>query len=95
MDSGKPAGDVAASFHVSVANAFGTLAVEASRKYNINKIGLAGGVLQNSLMARLLAANLAAHGCGIMLSSEMPAGDGGISLGQAFWGQRLMATGKL
>ncbi len=46
-------------------------------------------------MARLLAANLAAHGCGIMLSSEMPAGDGGISLGQAFWGQRLMATGKL
>ncbi len=97
MDSGKPAGDVAAeSFHVSVANAFGTLAVEASRKYNINKIGLAGGVLQNSLMARLLAANLAAHGCGIMLSSEMPAGDGGnFPLARLFWGKRLMATGKL
>ena len=40
MDSGKPAGDVAASFHVSVANAFGTLAVEASRNTISIKLAL-------------------------------------------------------
>lgn len=95
MDTGMAAGEVAARFHASVANAFSMLAVEAARKFNINRIGLAGGVLQNALMAKLLAANLAAHGCGIMLPSEVPAGDGGISLGQAFWGQRLLACGML
>ena len=70
----------------------GTLAVEASRKYNINKIGLAGGVLQNSLMARLLAANLAAHGCGIVVI-EMPAGDGReFPLGPGFWGKGSLGS---
>lgn len=95
LDSGMDKGEIAARFHAGVANAFSLLAAEAARKYGINRIGLAGGVLQNALLARLLTRNLVSHGLEVMIPAELPAGDGGISLGQAFWGHRLLAIGKL
>lgn len=95
IEEGKNTGETSARFHVSLASSFALLAASVAKEHGIKKIGLAGGVLQNELMASLLVRNLAKHGMEVLMPNELPPGDGGIALGQAFWGQRLHIAGKL
>lgn len=88
-------GEIAAAFHVSVARAFVACAENLARKYGIKKIGLTGGVFQNALMAKIFPEMLLDAGLEPLMHVELPPGDGGLALGQAFFGQRLLATGKL
>lgn len=81
----------AAFFHTTLADALLELCLKASAKYNINKIGLSGGVIQNFLLTSILHKKLNAQGLQVLWPVNLPPGDGGIAFGQAVWGRQLLA----
>ena len=92
---GMDATEAAARFHLSLARALAGMAGRAARKLGLNCVGLTGGVLQNATLARLLPLALAEQGLTALTHHELPPGDGGLSLGQAVWGRRMLARAKL
>ncbi len=82
-------------FHVQLAQSLVRLVLEAHCAEDGNRIGLSGGVLNNSLLRKLLAEQFARQGFTVLLSAKVPAGDGGISLGQAAFGLASLRCGKL
>jgi len=91
---GMDAPEAAARFHLSLARALAGMAGRAARKLDVTAVGLTGGVLQNATLARLLPLALAEQGLTALTHHELPPGDGGLSLGQAVWGRRMLAAGK-
>lgn len=72
----------ASRFHASLAAAIVEQAVALRSQTGIATVGLTGGVFQNRLLTELAANGLAAQGFQVVLHETLPAGDGGISLGQ-------------
>lgn len=81
---------IAASFHYTLASNLARLAKIQAKQLNIKTVALGGGVLQNSILARLLRENLQNLGLQPLMPVAVPAGDGGIALGQAVWGMSLL-----
>jgi len=65
----------------------------AARKRGVGVAALSGGGMQNGIMARLLPFLLERQGLKVLCHHELPPGDGGLSLGQAVWGRRMLAAG--
>jgi len=91
---GTNAQDAAALFHLSLALALAAMAGRAARELGIAEVGLTGGVMQNATLARLLPLALAQQGLCALTHHELPPGDGGLSLGQAVWGGRMLAAAR-
>jgi len=85
----RDAGVLAWVFHTALARGFADMALAAARRTGVWRIGLSGGVLQNATLAALLPGLLEARGLSPLMHKDIPAHDGGISLGQAAWGRRL------
>jgi len=72
-----------ARFHNGVAVLVRDVAVESRKKFGINEVALSGGVWQNiTLLGRTLSL-LQRDGFVVYIHREVPANDGGLSLGQA------------
>jgi hydrogenase maturation protein HypF len=71
-------------FHKSLANGIVSMAERARSEFDINKVGLTGGVFQNTLLLELTIASLKEKKFQVLIHSEIPTNDGGISLGQAY-----------
>lgn len=71
-------------FHKTLARSLVEMAQQARDEHGINTVGLTGGVFQNSLLLRLAMADLKASGFRVLVHSQVPVNDGGISLGQAY-----------
>ncbi|MFT4301109.1 MAG: carbamoyltransferase HypF [Desulfovibrio sp.] len=93
VTEGMPVAEAAGRFHLSLATALAGMAGRAARPLGITAVGLSGGVMQNSIMARLLPRALDFLGLKALTHHELPPGDGGLSLGQAVWGRRMLAAG--
>lgn len=91
MAQGISVPEAAARFHLSLARGLAAMAGRAARKLGVTAIGLTGGVMQNATLARLLPLALAEQGLHALSHHELPPGDGGLSLGQAVWGRRMLA----
>ncbi|OXS28094.1 MAG: hydrogenase maturation protein HypF [Desulfovibrio sp. MES5] len=89
---GMPVPEAAGRFHLSLAEALAGMAGKAARSLGITTVGLSGGVMQNAIMARLLPQALDHLGLKALTHHELPPGDGGLSLGQAVWGRRMLAA---
>jgi hydrogenase maturation protein HypF len=59
------------------------LAEKLREAHGLNRVCLSGGCFQNILLFRLLLAALRKQNFEVYFHTEVPAGDGGISLGQA------------
>ena len=80
---GVPAGEVAAGFHVALADALVAAAGAVASSRRIEHVCLAGGVWANDLLADRVHDGLDRLGLVVHLPRAVPPGDGGLALGQA------------
>ena len=81
--SGASLARISARFHLGLVEAFTRLARELRDRTGLNRVCLSGGVFQNRFLAERLPARLKEQGFETYLNAQVPAGDGGLSLGQA------------
>lgn len=77
-----PRQDLAFSVHVALGNALGRLAAEAVRRADTEIVFANGGAAVNSYIIRAVRKVLKEEGISLKLPRRVPAGDGGIALGQ-------------
>ncbi len=77
--AGEPAGRLSAVFHNSLAGAV----VRACLRTGLRQVALSGGCFQNRRLLESCVADLRAAGLEAYSNEQVPANDGGLSLGQA------------
>ena len=70
-------------FHLTLANGLLDMAISCTRASGIRKVALSGGVFQNLLLLKMSRELLQKNGFQVLHHLQVPANDGGISLGQA------------
>ena len=70
-------------FHHGLAAAVAALAALLAAAHGLDTVVLSGGVFQNRLLLECVAGRLRGAGFGVLVPREVPANDGGLSLGQA------------
>lgn len=78
-----PASVVAARFHASLARLVLLVCTKLRNMTGVKTICLGGGVFQNNLLLRLVEQFLQDHDFQVLFPQQLPANDGGLSLGQA------------
>jgi len=77
---------IAARFHKGLARALATMARKAAFDGDARltrRVALSGGVFQNRWLTEEVKGRLEADGFEVLLQTQMPSNDGGLSLGQA------------
>jgi hydrogenase maturation protein HypF len=80
---GVPAGVIASRFHFAIAHATVEVCIAAAAEHETDVIVLSGGVFANRRLLGGTAAGLNDAGLRVLTPERLPAGDGGISYGQA------------
>jgi hydrogenase maturation protein HypF len=75
--------DISRRFHRGLAKLFAELSEKIRESRKLNRVCLSGGCFQNSLLFGMLLGALRERSFEVYSHAEVPAGDGGISLGQA------------
>jgi hydrogenase maturation protein HypF len=78
-----PAGVISAKFHNTLAIALLAMAKQARESTKLGTVVLSGGVFCNRYLTNRLIALLKENGFSVLFNRDVPANDGGISLGQA------------
>lgn len=78
-----PAGAVSRRFHNGLVETFARLAGLLRERTGLDRVCLSGGTFQNVYLLERLEQRLKADRFGVFTHSEVPPGDGGLSLGQA------------
>ena len=73
-------------FHKGLAEQIITACIHAKEKTGCQTVALSGGVFQNALLFRLTEEGLTAKGFRVLTHQLIPPNDGGVALGQAFYG---------
>ena len=81
---------LALRFHHSLARALADAAISLAARHALSHVGLSGGCLNNVTLSTLLARNLEKAGLTVLEHTQLPPGDGCISLGQAYWGSLVL-----
>ncbi|MGK7899377.1 MAG: carbamoyltransferase HypF [Xenococcus sp. (in: cyanobacteria)] len=77
---------IAAKFHLGLANVIASLVEHIclnNQDVTIKQVALTGGVFQNQILLNQVRVNLEAMNLEVLIHSQVPSNDGGISLGQA------------
>ncbi len=85
-----PVGMMAAKFHFGLGEAISILVDRLKTETNFHQVILTGGVFQNQLLLTQVCKHLTAKNLEVLTPSQVPANDGGLSLGQA-----VIAAAKL
>ncbi|TKI05377.1 carbamoyltransferase HypF [Martelella alba] len=88
-----PPAQRAYAFHLALARGFADMARLAARRHGLNAVALSGGVVQNRLFRELLIQELA--GLRVLTPASLPAGDGGVALGQGVIAAVMAAGARL
>jgi hydrogenase maturation protein HypF len=86
-----PAGVISAKFHNTIGVALLATAKQARETTKLNTVALSGGVFCNRYLASVLIKLLNENSFRVLLNRDVPANDGGISLGQAAIASSLVA----
>jgi hydrogenase maturation protein HypF len=82
---------MAARFHNTLTAIVLELAQRARQTYSLDRIALSGGVWQNMSLLTSSYQYLSDAGFQVMIHNQIPANDGGVSLGQALIGQKFLS----
>jgi hydrogenase maturation protein HypF len=85
---------IAARFHNSLTHSFADACKSYSLKTGVTQVVLSGGVLHNLFLLQKTVSCLDRLGLSAYTHRTIPAGDGGISLGQAVAGRAMLTSGK-
>jgi hydrogenase maturation protein HypF len=81
--------DLAYSAHAYLATGLASLAIEKAVENGVSTVGFSGGAACNEILASLMRETVEAAGLRFLVHEAVPAGDGGVSFGQAvvggFW----------
>lgn len=83
LQDGVATSTMARRFHNGLTSLFVKVALKIRERTNLHRVCLSGGCFQNLLLFESLLDALREKGFEVYFHSEVPAGDGGISLGQA------------
>jgi hydrogenase maturation protein HypF len=74
---------ISAKFHQGLVEVFARIAQQIRERDQLNRVCLSGGTFQNRFLLERLQQRLSGLSFEVFAHSEVPAGDGGLSLGQA------------
>ncbi|MFA5321398.1 MAG: carbamoyltransferase HypF [Smithella sp.] len=83
METDQSIAKIAASFHQTIINAFTIMTDEIQKETGITRVALSGGCFQNKILLEGTIDKLRRSGFDVYCHRQVPANDGGISLGQA------------
>lgn len=95
LERNEDIGRIARRFHLGLINGLTNMAAAFAEVLGVEHVALSGGVMQNLTMASELPLALEMQGLQVLSHTRVSPNDGCISLGQAAWGQRLLALGRL
>ena len=75
--------DLAYSVHSYMAKGLAALAAQKAKELDLKTVGFTGGVASNRIFQIILRASLSRYGIELVVHEAVPAGDGGLSFGQA------------
>jgi hydrogenase maturation protein HypF len=78
--------DLAYSAHAYLARGLASLAVEKALEQGVKAVGFSGGAASNQILAEVMRREVEAAGLDFVVHEAVPAGDGGVSFGQAVVG---------
>jgi hydrogenase maturation protein HypF len=90
--AGRPTPQIAAAFHVTVADLIVQTCSRLRDETGLETVALSGGCFQNRLLLRLARERLRASGFEVLAHRQVPANDGGLSLGQAVIASQTAGT---
>lgn len=85
MQNGEDKNRLAYEFHALLADMTAQACGTISERTGIKVCALSGGVFQNKLLLKMVKCRLEKMGLRVLIHSLVPANDGGIALGQAFY----------
>jgi hydrogenase maturation protein HypF len=83
LDDSCPVSTMAGRFHVGLADGIVSVCRRLREERGLETVALSGGVFQNRLLSETATAKLRRSKFRVLTHSQVPANDGGISLGQA------------
>ncbi len=83
LDRGCSVATIGGRFHAALAEGIARTCVRVREASGLATVAITGGCFQNRLLSRLVTRRLHAAGFDILANKRVPAGDGGIALGQA------------
>jgi hydrogenase maturation protein HypF len=78
--------DLAYSAHAYIANGLAAIAIEKAQALGVKNIGFSGGAACNQILTETMRCTIEAAGLRFLVHEVVPAGDGGVSFGQAVVG---------
>jgi hydrogenase maturation protein HypF len=93
LTRGRRAGEISACFHNTLSAAIVEICGRIGAADGVDRICLSGGSFQNLYLLGRTVVELRRRGFGVFLHAQVPANDGGLSLGQAMIANQRMREG--
>jgi hydrogenase maturation protein HypF len=93
LSRGRRTGEISASFHNTLSAAIGELCGQIGASDAVHRVCLSGGTFQNLYLAGRTVVELRRRGFEVFLHAQVPANDGGLSLGQAVIANQRLRQG--
>jgi hydrogenase maturation protein HypF len=93
LSRGRRAGEISAIFHNTLSVAIGEMCGKIGAADGVNRVCLSGGSFQNLYLQGRTVVELRRRGFGVFLHAQVPANDGGLSLGQAMIANQRIREG--
>ncbi len=94
LEAGTGPAEASARFHATVAAMLVASARRAREESGLERVALSGGCFANARLADSLVPTLEADGFAVYLHRDVPPGDGGVALGQAYVAAATLSRGR-
>ena len=94
ISSGRRRGEISARFHNTLSAAIGKVCTSVGASDGMDRVCLSGGSFQNLYLLGRTVVELRRRGFDVFLHAQVPANDGGLSLGQAMVANEHLRRGE-